>query len=119
MITSFIASLFVKTRYHSGYLASVFYRLCCFPLCDLGRVPWIFELRDLWPESIKAVWFEDSFFIRLMEKVEMFLYKNADAIISVTNSFREELFKEVLIKEKYMSSSNGVDLQIPQARKRL
>ena len=113
MITSFIASLFVKKPDIIVGTSPQFFTVCAAFLCAaLRRVPWIFELRDLWPDSIKAVGsLKDSFFIRLMAKVEMFLYKKADAIISVTNSFREELFKRGIDKRKIYVITNGVDLQ--------
>ena len=113
MITSFIASLFVKKPDIIVGTSPQFFTVCAAFLCAaLRRVPWIFELRHLWPDSIKAVGsLKDSFFIRLMAKVEMFLYKKADAIISVTNSFREELFKRGIDKRKIYVITNGVDLQ--------
>ena len=41
------------------------------------RAPFVFELRDLWPESIKAVGaMQDSFLIRSLERVELFLYRH-------------------------------------------
>ena len=45
--------------------------------------PFVFELRDLWPASIMAVGaMRKSLVIRLLERVELFLYRRADAIVS-------------------------------------
>ena len=78
----------------------------------MWRVPWVFELRDLWPESVKVVGsLKDSFFIRFMEKIEIFLYKRADAIIAVTNSFRLELVNRGIDKTKISVVTNGVDFK--------
>ena len=113
MITSFIASLFVKKPDIIVGTSPQFFTVCAAFFCAaLRRLPWIFELRDLWPESIKAVGnLKDSFFIRLMEKVEIFLYQKANAIVSVTNSFREELFERGIDNSKIYVVTNGVDLQ--------
>ena len=75
------------------------------------RRPWIFELRDIWPESIRAVGaLGDSKLLDLMEKLELFLYRKADHIVSVTRSFREELGKRGIDTGKISVTTNGVDL---------
>jgi glycosyltransferase involved in cell wall biosynthesis len=73
--------------------------------------PWIFELRDIWPASITAVGaMEKSAVIRLLEKLEMFLYRRADRIVSVTNSFKAELSERGIESNKIDVVVNGVDL---------
>lgn len=50
--------------------------------------PWILEIRDLWPESIVAVGaMKRSAIIRLLERIEAWAYRKADAVIVVTDSF--------------------------------
>jgi glycosyltransferase involved in cell wall biosynthesis len=81
--------------------------------------PFVFELRDLWPASIMAVGaMRKSLLIRLLEKLEMFLYRRADAIVSVTESFRDELVSRGVSRDKIHVVINGVDLEryAPQAR---
>ena len=40
--------------------------------------PFIFELRDLWPESIKAVGaMKDNFLLKCLERLEIYLYRQA------------------------------------------
>jgi glycosyltransferase involved in cell wall biosynthesis len=75
------------------------------------RKKFVFELRDIWPASITAVGaMEDSFAIKLLEKLEMFLYRRADSIVSVTNSFKKELVERGIKGEKISVVLNGVDL---------
>src|ERR1700674_901697 len=69
-----------------------------FTACAAGAVsrwkgaPFVFELRDLWPESIKAVGaMKEGALLRLLERLELFLYREAAAIVSVTHSFKSEL----------------------------
>jgi glycosyltransferase involved in cell wall biosynthesis len=73
--------------------------------------PWVFELRDIWPASITAVGaMEKSAVIRLLEKLELFLYRRADRIVSVTNSFKTELVERGIDGGKIDVVVNGVDL---------
>ena len=54
--------------------------------------PFVFELRDLWPASIVTVGaMKKGVVIRLLEMLEMFLYRRAAAIVSVTGSFKKDL----------------------------
>lgn len=75
------------------------------------RVPWIFELRDLWPESIKAVGaMRDSLALRLLERLEMHLYRKATRIVTVTHTFRRLLMERGIDGAKIDVVTNGVDL---------
>jgi glycosyltransferase involved in cell wall biosynthesis len=73
--------------------------------------PWVFELRDIWPASITAVGaMEKSTVIRVLERLEMFLYRRADRIVAVTNSFKTELIARGIDGDKIDVVINGVDL---------
>lgn len=73
--------------------------------------PWVFELRDIWPASITAVGaMQKSAVIRFLEKLELFLYRRADRIVSVTNSFKTELVERGIDGSKIDVVVNGVDL---------
>jgi glycosyltransferase involved in cell wall biosynthesis len=75
------------------------------------RRPFVFELRDLWPASITAVGaMRRSAVIRALERLELFLYRRAAAIVSVTESFREELVSRGIDRGKIHVIVNGVDL---------
>src|SRR5690606_11415841 len=88
-------------------------------LSVMRRLPWVFELRDLWPASIVAVGaMGRSPVIRMLEKLELFLYRRADGIVSVTESFREDLVARGIDRGKIDVVINGVDLDryAPRAR---
>lgn len=55
-------------------------------LNKIRKIPYILEIRDLWPDSIVALWFmkEDSLSYKLFSWFENSLYKNAQKIIWVT-----------------------------------
>jgi colanic acid biosynthesis glycosyl transferase WcaI len=83
----------------------------------LRRVPFVFELRDLWPESIAAVGAaRGRFAIRVLERVADALYERADAIVSVTDSYVGILAERGVPVSKITVVRNGVDLDEFAAR---
>jgi colanic acid biosynthesis glycosyl transferase WcaI len=76
------------------------------------RVPFVFEVRDLWPESIVAVgaFAAGHPMIRGLEVLEQHLYRVADRIVVVTDSFRDRLVTRGVPAEKLSVVKNGVDL---------
>ena len=81
----------------------------------LFRCPWVFELRDLWPDSIVAVGaMKENAVIRTLRKVEYFLYRRASTIVSVTNSFRGVLSGNGISPKKIVVIPNGADIEIYQ-----
>lgn len=92
--------------------------LAGFFVSRIKRCPWVLEIRDLWPESIRAVGaIEKGALIRALEGIERFAYAAADRIVSVTDSFvghieaRGGVGKVSVVK-------NGVDLRLFQNRPR-
>ncbi|MEZ8316950.1 glycosyltransferase family 4 protein [Vibrio splendidus] len=112
MVTGFIAGLFQKKPDVIVATSPQFFCACAgWALSAVRRKPFIFELRDIWPASITAVGaMKDSFAIRILEKIEMFLYQRADSIISVTHAFKKELIERGVDGEKIEVVLNGVDL---------
>lgn len=112
MVSAFIASLFVKKVDIIVGTSPQFFTACTAYLAGfIKRVPWIFELRDIWPESIRAVGaIQSSRTLDFLEKIEMFLYKKASAIISVTHSFRDSLIERGIDSRKIHVVTNGVDI---------
>ncbi len=77
----------------------------------LKRRPWVFELRDIWPESIRAVGaMKDGPLFRMLERVETSLYRKATAIASVTQSFKSRLVERGVQARKIFVVTNGADL---------
>jgi glycosyltransferase involved in cell wall biosynthesis len=75
------------------------------------RVPFVFELRDLWPESIAAVGAVSSErAIRSIAALADFLYHRADLVVSVTESFVEILGRKGIPEDKMVVVRNGVNL---------
>ena len=75
------------------------------------RVPWVLEIRDLWPESIVAVGaLHRSFMLRWLVSMVNFAYRHADQIVCVTDSFKEAIIAEGIPAAKIEVIKNGVDL---------
>jgi glycosyltransferase involved in cell wall biosynthesis len=78
----------------------------------LKRKPWILEIRDLWPESIVTVGaIKNRSLIRALEMMEAFLYRKADHIVSVTNSFKSHIMKRGVGAERISVITNGADFE--------
>jgi colanic acid biosynthesis glycosyl transferase WcaI len=83
------------------------------------RVPFVFEVRDLWPESLAAVGMggENSLLHRALTSIAGFLYRHSDRIVVVTPAFEDFLFERWRVpREKISVIENGVetDLFSPQ-----
>ena len=73
--------------------------------------PFVFELRDIWPESIVAVGaMKKGLVIRFFEWYARFLYRRASLVVAVTESFKDILIKQGIPAEKVKVVTNGVDL---------
>ncbi len=79
------------------------------------QIPFVFEVRDLWPESLAAVGIgnEDSLLHRALGAVAGFLYDRADRIVVVSPAFREHLIKRWQVPaEKIAVVENGVETDL-------
>ncbi len=77
----------------------------------LKQRPFVFELRDLWPESIRAVGaMKNRRVLNALEALELFLYRRASRIVSVTHAFRDNLVGRGIAADKISVTTNGVDL---------
>lgn len=75
------------------------------------RVPFVLEIRDLWPESIVAVGaMKRNAAIRMFERIERFLYRSADHVVVVTDAFVEHVVRGGAKPENVTVLKNGADL---------
>jgi glycosyltransferase involved in cell wall biosynthesis len=69
----------------------------------------VFELRDLWPESIAAVGaLRPSLALRLLERLELRMYRDATAVVCVTESFVRLLTARGIEAAKLHFVPNGI-----------
>jgi glycosyltransferase involved in cell wall biosynthesis len=111
MVMAILTSPFVRRVDLVIGTSPQFFTVCAaYIVSRFKRIPFVFELRDLWPESIEAVGaMRNSLAIRFLEKLELFLYRKAACVIAVTHSFRRNLVARGIEPEKIRVITNGVD----------
>jgi len=76
------------------------------------RAPFVFEVRDLWPEEIVAVGaIKNRFIIGALSGLEMFLYRRATLIVAVAQGTIDNLLERGIPKEKLALIPNGVSVE--------
>lgn len=74
------------------------------------RVPFILEIRDIWPESITAVGaLKKGLATRCLEWMERRMYLSADHIVAVGNGYRDNVCSKVPVSDRITVIYNGVD----------
>jgi glycosyltransferase involved in cell wall biosynthesis len=79
------------------------------------QLPFVFEVRDLWPESLAAVGVgnENSLLHRVLGAVAKFLYQRSDLIVVVTPAFKEHLMRLWQVPAKKIAVvENGVETDL-------
>src|SRR5829696_336780 len=72
------------------------------------RVPWVMDVRDLWPEAAVAVGeLSNPRMLAAAERLERWLYRRATAITTVTDAFRRSISREVIDATKIHLIPNG------------
>jgi glycosyltransferase involved in cell wall biosynthesis len=79
--------------------------------CAPRRVPWVFEVRDLWPAVfVELGVLKNRLLIWTLERMELFLYRRATRVVTVTRSFRDHIARRGVDAAKIGVVTNGVDL---------
>lgn len=76
----------------------------------LHRARFVFEVRDLWPETFAAMGvLSRGLVYRILETLEKALYRASDRVVVVTRSFREDLLRRGVPAQKISIIPNGAD----------
>jgi glycosyltransferase involved in cell wall biosynthesis len=87
--------------------------LAGYPASRLGRVPWVLDIRDLWPESIVAVGaMKPGFWLRQLQAVERFGYRRAAHIVSASEAFLQHFVQCGIEPDRISVVTNGVNLDL-------
>lgn len=90
--------------------------LAGFFVSRLKRIPWILEIRDLWPDSILAVGaIKSKSIIKMLEYLELFVYRKAERIVVLTTAFKAHIVAKDIAEDKIEIITNGVDLSLFRA----
>lgn len=82
-------------------------------LSRLRRVPFVFEIRDLWPAAPIALGaITNSVLIRLAERLERFLYDSASRVIVLSPDATDVLVRDGVSEEKLQFIPNCSDLDL-------
>ncbi len=77
----------------------------------LHRVPFVLEVRDLWPQLfIEMGMIKNPILVKALNAMELALYRSADLIIALTNRFRDRIIEKGIAPERVKVIHNGVDL---------
>jgi len=84
-------------------------------IAQWNRVPFVLEVRDLWPESLAAVEAakSDSLLYKVLSGIAAFLYRACHRIVVVTPAFQKHLVEKWEVPpEKISVVENGVDTEL-------
>lgn len=111
-----------------GSSPQLFAALGTWAAAKVRRVPFVFEVRDLWPESYTEVSGKDSGpEVSLMRLVADLLYKHSEAVIVLADSnvdrvcergvsrSKIELIPNGVNLESFLAAEDGIDLSTPGA----
>ena len=117
--SSFLVGLFQKFDVIVATSPQFFTTWTGYGLSKIKRKPWIFELRDIWPESIKTVGvLNQGYIIRTLEKIELSLYRDATKVVAVTDAFKENLISRGIDSNKIEVVTNGSNLELFSPREK-
>jgi glycosyltransferase involved in cell wall biosynthesis len=113
MVSATVASLFLRRADVVIATSPQFFAAVAgWMAAALRRRPFVMEVRDLWPDSIVAVGaMQENATIRMLRRLEHFLYRRAARIVSVTESFRRIIASGGISAEKIAVVRNGADLR--------
>jgi len=74
-------------------------------------LPFVLEIRDLWPESIVDVGaMKRGVLVSALERIESFLYRSADQIVVVSPAFRDHIEARGVPADRITVLPNGIDV---------
>lgn len=107
----------IKGKYDIILVTSppLFVGMTAYVLSKLKRVPFVFEVRDLWPESaIDTGVLKNKTIIKLAYWFEKFLYKRAKLINVLTPAFRKKLIAKGIPAQKIKFIPNAADFTLSE-----
>ncbi len=89
---------------------SLFVGVAGYVLSRLKRVPFVFEVRDLWPESVPVMGgLRSPVLYKLATWLARFLYRRAERIIAVTEGIKQGIIQAGVPESKIVFVPNGMD----------
>ena len=99
-----------------GTSPQFFCALAAWLLSRWKRAPFVFEVRDIWPQSaIELGALRNHHLIRVLESIEQYLYRAATLIVVVAESTRPYLHERGIDDAKIVVIPNGIDFRFLQS----
>jgi len=118
-VMAFFAGLFVRTDLIVATSPQLFTALGGCALAKVKRKPWIFELRDLWPEGIKDTGaIKNTKILNFLTKMELCLYRKSTHVVTVSKGLKENLSSRGILPSKIDIVTNGANLELFKAREK-
>lgn len=116
VISSLYAGIYYSREKYDVIIVTsppLFVGITAFILSKLKRIPFVFEVRDLWPESaIDTGVVKSNIIIKLAYWFESFIYKKAHLINVLTPAFRDALIKKGVPEKKIILIPNAGDFDL-------
>lgn len=118
MISAVLVGLFVKKPDTIIATSPQFFCGWAGLICSrLRRVPFILEIRDLWPETIVTVGaIRNNRTLAILERLEKWMYASANKIVTVGEGYKAKLVEKSVRPDSISIIMSGADLQFFQPR---
>lgn len=95
-----------------GSSVHLFTGLSAYFLSKKSNAKFLFEIRDVWPQTLIDLGAirKNSIVTKFFERIEKFLYKKADLIVSVLPNAEDHITKYNIDKNKIVYLPNGIDI---------
>jgi len=95
-----------------GTSPQFFCAVAAYLLSKIKRVPFVFEVRDIWPQSaVELGAIKNRALIKILEAIEQHMYQHAALIVVVAESTQPYLIGKGIAPEKICIIPNGMDKQ--------
>jgi len=112
-VAACVSGLFVKTDLIVATSPQFFAAVWARRLAFVKRRPWVMEVRDLWPESVKSVGaISNEWLLVYFRWLELRLYRSASCIVTLTDSFKEHISSRGIDPAKVFVIKNGANLAL-------
>ncbi len=113
MINSLICSFRLKQKRYDMVIVTsppITGAVTAFLYCFFKHTNLVFEVRDLWPETlVELKVFRSKIIINFLTYIEKVLYRKAKLIIVVSENFKEKIITKGANENKIVAFTNGLD----------
>ena len=98
--------IFIKKKSYDVIIATspqFFVGITAMLISKFKKIPWYFEVRDLWPEGIILI-NNNGLVYKFLEKLEKLYYNSSSGVITVTNSFKSNII------ERFNINNNKIEV---------